>query len=111
MIMNDTPTMPETQTDEKSMREQINQKMEEFKTEVDSWFDDSADQNMDGKDWKSEFRNRRDQIESQLLRYRNDVKDAQTDAADSWSEFKVQVKDQLDMLQNRAEEMWNRATG
>ncbi len=102
--------MNDTQLAKPTFKDQVEQTISDFQSEVDDWMVKKNDDEMRSKDWKTEFRNRRDQIEIKINTYTNDVSDMQTDAEQSWSEFKVSVKDRLDMLQNRAEELWDRAT-
>jgi len=100
----------QTHTAKPTLKEQVEQMLSDFQAEVDSWMAKQKADGMSSKDWKTEFRDRRDKIENQINTYTNDVSDMQADAADTWSGFKVGVKDRLDMLQNRAEELWTRAT-
>ncbi len=109
--MNNT-TQQDRHSDVEALKSEVDQKIESFKAEIDQWFDTKSlkmdDSN--GLDWQENFRHKRDEIEAMMSRYASDVSEARSDAADSWSEFRVNAKDKLDMLQNRAEELWNRAT-
>lgn len=89
--------------DGQNIRDRVENQLQEFRDEVSSWFDNRADSDT-SRDWENEFRTRRREIEDEVDQQSSNLSD---DMEQTWKDFKISVKDQLDKLQNRAEELWN----